>query len=53
MPTRRWRLQCGATEAELSFDGGAASTDPRALYLLREEVGHWQRSGVLVLKLRE
>ena len=53
VPTRRWRLQCGATEAELSFDGGAASTDPRALYLLREEVGHWQRSGVLVLKLRE
>jgi exopolyphosphatase/guanosine-5'-triphosphate,3'-diphosphate pyrophosphatase len=50
-PARRWRLRCGADEAELSFDGSDAP-DARALYLLQEEAGHWQRAGVLKLRLR-
>lgn len=42
-----WRLRSGH---ELSFD---RPPEPRMLYLLREEVSHWQRVGALRLKLVE
>jgi exopolyphosphatase/guanosine-5'-triphosphate,3'-diphosphate pyrophosphatase len=47
-----WHLRWEGDDAELSFDA-RAPIDPRTLYLLREEAAHWQRSGVLRLKLRE
>lgn len=45
-----WRLRWGAEEALLSF---AQPPQARTLYLLQEEVGHWQRLGLLRLTLRD
>ena len=50
----RWRLQRQSGSVELTFESrGGATPDPRTLYLLREEAGAWQRTGLLTLVVQE
>jgi exopolyphosphatase / guanosine-5'-triphosphate,3'-diphosphate pyrophosphatase len=46
-----WRLQRQGTQAELSFSSRWAETNPRAIFLLNEEVAAWER-GPLRLQIK-
>ena len=44
---------CSGFQYGLGFDRGAATPDPRTLYLLREETVAWQRVNLLGLSVPE
>jgi exopolyphosphatase/guanosine-5'-triphosphate,3'-diphosphate pyrophosphatase len=50
--TTALQLQRHGTQAELSLPPGWAEANPRTMYLLNEEVGAWERSGVLRLLVK-
>jgi exopolyphosphatase/guanosine-5'-triphosphate,3'-diphosphate pyrophosphatase len=44
-----WRLQRQGVQAQLSFSAGWAEANPRAIYLLNEEVAAWDRGPLRLL----